>query len=195
MGGRWWYRANSNIQIPSVSAKQMPYCPQSLPWPRFIFHLPLEWNRLPHALSGFSGQQRWGQTVQCLDPSVSQRTPCTSSLGVQKPDADPKPTLVAAVLSVSVLSCPALCDSWLLCPWVFPGKNTGVACHFLLQGILANIYWALTIQLEFKFWFCHTLPVTCWVNDLNFWCLSFLLYAWYSNPIIESLWRNQNEPT
>ena len=24
----------------------------------------------------------------------------------------------------------------LLCPWDFPGKNTGLACHFLLQGIL-----------------------------------------------------------
>ena len=24
----------------------------------------------------------------------------------------------------------------LLCPWNFPGKNTGVGCHFLLQGIL-----------------------------------------------------------
>ena len=23
----------------------------------------------------------------------------------------------------------------LLCPWEFPGKNTGVGCHFLLQGI------------------------------------------------------------
>jgi len=23
----------------------------------------------------------------------------------------------------------------LLCPWNFPGKNTGVSCHFLLQGI------------------------------------------------------------
>ncbi|MGE2757601.1 hypothetical protein, partial [Escherichia coli] len=23
----------------------------------------------------------------------------------------------------------------LLCPWDFPGKNTGVGCHFLLQGI------------------------------------------------------------
>ena len=23
----------------------------------------------------------------------------------------------------------------LLCPWKFPGKNTGVGCHFLLQGI------------------------------------------------------------
>ena len=24
----------------------------------------------------------------------------------------------------------------LLCPWDFPGRNTAVSCHFLLQGIL-----------------------------------------------------------
>ena len=28
-----------------------------------------------------------------------------------------------------------LWPSRLLCPWVSPGKNTGVGCHFLLQGI------------------------------------------------------------
>ena len=38
-------------------------------------------------------------------------------------------------------SCLTLCDSMecslprFLCPWDFPGKNTGVGCHFLLQGI------------------------------------------------------------
>ena len=26
----------------------------------------------------------------------------------------------------------------ILCPWDFPGKNTGVACHFLLQGNLLD---------------------------------------------------------
>ena len=37
--------------------------------------------------------------------------------------------------------CPALCNPMdctlpeLLCPWSFPGKNTGVGCHLLLQGI------------------------------------------------------------
>ena len=37
--------------------------------------------------------------------------------------------------------CPALWDrldcslTRLLCPWNFPGKNTGVGCHFLLQGV------------------------------------------------------------
>ena len=35
-------------------------------------------------------------------------------------------------------SCPTVCDTldyltWLLCPWDFPGKNTGVGCSFLLQ--------------------------------------------------------------
>ena len=28
-----------------------------------------------------------------------------------------------------------LYPSRFLCPWNFPGKNTGVGCHFLLQGI------------------------------------------------------------
>ena len=37
--------------------------------------------------------------------------------------------------------CPTLCDPMdysldrLLCPWDFPGKNTGVNCHSFLQGI------------------------------------------------------------
>ena len=31
-----------------------------------------------------------------------------------------------------LLSCFQFC---LICPWNFPGKNTGVGCHFLLQGI------------------------------------------------------------
>ena len=32
--------------------------------------------------------------------------------------------------------CPqGLKPTQLLCPWDFPGKNTGVGCHFLLQGI------------------------------------------------------------
>ena len=38
-------------------------------------------------------------------------------------------------------SCPTLCDphqlqtTRFLCPWDFPGKNTEVGCHFLLQQI------------------------------------------------------------
>ena len=39
-----------------------------------------------------------------------------------------------------IKSCLTLATPWtvahrLLCPWGFPRKNTGVGCHFLLQGI------------------------------------------------------------
>ena len=35
------------------------------------------------------------------------------------------------------MDCSLLCTR-LLCPWDSPGKNTGVDCHFLLQGIFPN---------------------------------------------------------
>ena len=38
-----------------------------------------------------------------------------------------------SVVSRSLQPC-ALWPARLLCPWDFPGKNTGVGCHFLLQG-------------------------------------------------------------
>ena len=37
--------------------------------------------------------------------------------------------------SLVTQSCPTICESMLLCPWNSPGKNTGVDCHSLLQGI------------------------------------------------------------
>ena len=43
----------------------------------------------------------------------------------------------AAAAAKSLQSCPTLSDpidgTRLPCPWDFPGKNTGVGCHFLLQ--------------------------------------------------------------
>ena len=41
-------------------------------------------------------------------------------------------------------SCPTLVTPWtvacrLLCPWDFPGKNTRVGCHFLLQFLVLHI--------------------------------------------------------
>ena len=47
-------------------------------------------------------------------------------------------------MHLCVLSCSVVSNSLqrhglqsarLLCPWDFPGKNSGVGCHFLLQGI------------------------------------------------------------
>ena len=36
---------------------------------------------------------------------------------------------------VLTLQPPKLQSARLLCPWDFPGKNTGMGCHFLLKGI------------------------------------------------------------
>ena len=38
----------------------------------------------------------------------------------------------------------------LLCPWSSPGKNTGVGCHFLLQGmgIIGNRHLSMVLILE-----------------------------------------------
>ena len=52
----------------------------------------------------------------------------------------------AYIVVVQLLrSCITLCDPTdcsppdsLLCPWDFPGKNTSVGCHFLLQGNLSG---------------------------------------------------------
>ena len=50
------------------------------------------------------------------------------------------PSALLLLLSHSVLydslQPPGLQPTRLLCLWDFPGKNTGVGCHFLLQGIL-----------------------------------------------------------
>ena len=52
-----------------------------------------------------------------------------------------------AVNMQMILGCSVLSDSLqphglqparLLCPWDYPGKNTGVGCHFLLQGNLSD---------------------------------------------------------
>ena len=52
-----------------------------------------------------------------------------------------KPNMVNGFMRVCVWSCfmlrLSLCYSlnWLFCPWDIPGKDTGVGCHSLLQGI------------------------------------------------------------
>ena len=38
-------------------------------------------------------------------------------------------------VSLVTQSCPTLCDDVQYSPWNSPGKNPGVGCHFLLQGI------------------------------------------------------------
>ena len=46
----------------------------------------------------------------------------------------------------------------LLCPWDSPGKNTGVGCHFLLQGIFLTQGLNLHL-LHLLYWQAHSLPL------------------------------------
>ena len=45
----------------------------------------------------------------------------------------------------------------LLCPWDFPGKHTGVGCHFLLQGIFLTLGLNLCL-LHHLYWQVDFLP-------------------------------------
>ena len=48
---------------------------------------------------------------------------------------------VCVFLCVSILSFLIMSDSMFLCSWDFPGKNTGVSCHFLFWGIFRTQGW------------------------------------------------------
>ena len=51
-----------------------------------------------------------------------------------------------------------LLPSRLLCPWNFPGKNTRVSCHFLLQGIVPTLGSNLCL-LRLLHWQADSLPL------------------------------------
>ena len=68
--------------------------------------------------------------------------------------------LVVIIMYAQVTeSCPTLQlhglqPARLLCPQNFPGKNTGVGCHFLLQGIFQT----QGLNLHFLHWQANSLP-------------------------------------
>ena len=59
----------------------------------------------------------------------------------------------------------------LLCPWDFPGKNTGMGCHFLLQGVFL-IQGLNLCLLHFLHWQVDSLPLShlgiLWLLHYNF---------------------------
>ena len=69
-------------------------------------------------------------------------------------------TLCCYCLSHSVVSdslwSRGLQPASLLCPWDFPGKNTGVACHELLQGIIP----IQGLNPESPAWLVDSLPLS-----------------------------------
>ena len=61
-------------------------------------------------------------------------------------------SLCAYVRAKSFQSCPVFWDPWTVAhqvehPWDAPGKNTGVGCHVLLQGVFPTQGWKLHLLL------------------------------------------------
>ena len=71
------------------------------------------------------------------------------------------------VLSYSVMSDSlqpyGLYRSRLLCPWDSLGKNTGVGCHFLLQGI----FLIQGLNLSLLHWQADFLPLRHWGSPVG----------------------------
>ena len=99
--------------------------------------------------------QGWRKCLhQPEDHMALQHVPVERKETDGRPQAPGKPPENPPFVCVCVLvtqSCPTLCDphgllpTRLLCPWDSPGKDTGVGCHFLLQGIFPT--WGLNLGL------------------------------------------------
>ena len=82
--------------------------------------------------------------------------------------------------------CPTLLqphEPWparLLCSWDFPGKNTGVGCHFLLQ----EIFLTPGIKLMSPAWQADSLPLS---HLRRIPSLKILYFNWLINPL-ELFW-------
>ena len=59
-----------------------------------------------------------------------------------------------------------------LCPWDFPGKNTGMGCHFLLQKIFLtqgsnpHLLYCRQILCHWATWEAHHMENSCTINKL-----------------------------
>ena len=57
----------------------------------------------------------------------------------------------------------AFATPWLLCPWSFPGKNTGVGCHFLLH----EIFPIQGLNSHLLYWEVDSLPLNHQGSPIN----------------------------
>ena len=90
---------------------------------------------------GFYSQEYWSglpllSPGHLSDPEIEPGSPVmqADSLLSEPPGKVFKESVSCSVMSDSVQS-QGLYSARLLCPWDFPGKNTGEGCCFLLQGI------------------------------------------------------------
>ena len=80
----------------------------------------------------------------------------------------------------------------LLCPWDFPGNDTGVGCHFLLQGIFPTqgLNPGLLHCRQIIYWLNYKgspyLPVEG-KNMVYHYCFSFLFFGHFHQPSLPGL--------
>ena len=95
---------------------------------------------------GFSRQEYWSglpfpSPGDLPDPGIEPGSPALEAGALTSEPPETTQFCKAIQFSSVAQSCPTLCDPMdcnllgLLRPWDSPGKNTGVDCHFLLQGI------------------------------------------------------------
>ena len=126
-----------------------------------------------HSLENPRDGGAWNATPRSL-PSLERkirsrtRTPKRLARGSRLAATKWQPAGVTSVVYNS-LQPYGLYPARLLCPWDSPGKNTGVGCHFLLQGIF------LTQELNLHLlcllhWRADSLPLSHLGNPLSIPC-------------------------
>ena len=66
----------------------------------------------------------------------------------------------------------------LFCLWDFPGKNTGVNCHFLLQGLFLTQGSNLSL-LHLLYWQVDTSPLSQLGSLQKMWTISMSFLSWF----------------
>ena len=89
----------------------------------------------------------------------------------------------------TLLQSHGLWPSRLFCPWDFPGNNTRMGCHFLLQGIFLT----QGLNLCFLYWQVNSLPLSHLGSFYLTWRKARILtvqhISWYKSYIIMSRGR------
>ena len=141
-------------------------------------------------MNGLAFEKHW-ESVPDVDILLNK---CKNSL--QRTEMPWLPTLFLEGC-VYVCACSVMSDSlWshglqttkLLCPWDFPGKNTGVGCHFLLQGILLT----QGLNLRLLHWQADSLPLYHLGSSIPEASIRSLLSSRISNYCPEGLFKLQH---
>ena len=88
------------------------------------------------------------------------------------------PTLLQPAWTAQLFCNPHGLSTRLLCPWDFPGKNTGVGCHFLLQ----RIFWPRNQTCCFLHcrWILYHRGKPIYINTY----LNYSLLVWWSKFVL-----------